>query len=305
MLYEGVDVLTRTLPQLFAALADRGVPAVVVDNSATSEPRSVVTALAEATGCDVTYVARPDNPGFAASANECIALSRSDWVFLVNADVHVDGEHLDAIVQHAEAKRGQNPTAVSLVTDGRHTCGVELDGIGYFSDRPIPSRLLCLGPSGGAAIFNRAQFLAYGGFREDLFAWGEDADLALRMWTDGVVTDELHLGLVHVGGHSLSGVSGLRRKARWLARNRLYMLRADYSRTAQLTLGVAQVALMIANGVRKISTRTAVAHFAGMIDGLSNSGQASPAQTPARRMDVATFRSYRSGSPTRSDSRAR
>lgn len=294
VLYEGDDVLAATLPVLFTALAGAGVQLVVVDNSPSEAPRRRVVELAASTGCDVRYVSRPQNPGFAASANEAVGLCATDWVFLVNADVTVSRGDVDALIAHVAAKQTLEPSAISLVTNGRPTCGVELDRWGYFSDRPSGARVPCLGPSGGAALLPRALFEGLGGFREEFFAWGEDAELSLRMWAAGVRTEELHLDLDHVGGHSLSGINALRRKARWLARNRLYALRDDYTLTFRWTYGLLQVAMMVANGIRKIPAATAAAHFGGMLEGLRRVDDAARLRA-VPPLGVADFRSYRRG----------
>ena len=49
-------------------------------------------------------------------------------------------------------------------------------------DQGVPDPI---GPSGGAAAFDRDAFLAVGGFDEKLFAYWEDVDLVLRMRLDG------------------------------------------------------------------------------------------------------------------------
>lgn len=263
VLYEGTHVLRDTLPALFEVTARSNANLVIVDNSGTDGPQRIVDE--HSTGrSDITYVRRPANPGFAASANEAIAMASGEWVFLVNADVTVTDEAMATIAKHVSDKETTQPTAVSLVTDGQHTCGVSLDRIGYFSDRRVTERSPILGPSGGAAIFHRQSFLDLDGFATEFFAWGEDADLALRLWNRGIRTEGLELALHHVGGHSISALDTRRKKAFWLARNRLFVLRRNYSRAFHWTIAVPQILLMLANGIRKIPAKTATAHFRGM-----------------------------------------
>ena len=60
------------------------------------------------------------------------------------------------------------------------------------------------GPSGGAAAYRPSLFREFGGFYEAMFAWGEDADLALRLHMAGHTCLPLDLGLPHHGGHSVA-----------------------------------------------------------------------------------------------------
>lgn len=292
VLYEGVDTLRVTLPKLIESCVKSEVPLVVIDNSVSDEPEQL-WATVGGSQQGGRLVRRPDNPGFAASANEAIRLSSTQWVFLVNADVTVSSADIDKIKKHIAVKRTADPTAVSLVTDGIHTCGIEYARFGYFSDRRVEASHACLGPSGGAAIFSREQFLGFGGFRDDFFAWGEDADLAVRMWAAGVRTDELLLALPHIGGHSISGIETLRKKAHWLARNRILLMRSDYSVGAWLINGLPQLGIILLNGLRKTRQGTASAHFRGMAEGLLRKNHR---VRNAERITVGEIRVYRRAS---------
>lgn len=283
VLYEGTSVLRETLPGWAESCRASGCDEVViVDNSLSDDPSAIVGSL-DWGACRVHYLRDPANPGFAASANRAVAEATGDRVFLLNADVFLTPEALEEVVR---LDRASPYVAVSLVTRGRRTSGISIDSLGYFSDRSAADRP-CLGPSGGAAIVDRSSFLRLGGFDTDLFAWGEDAGFALRLWASGARTSELDLALLHVGGHTVASLDGLRRKARLLARNRLLILRRQYTRPLALTVGVLQVALILANGARKLRARTAVAHFAGVLEGLSM-----PAQRvePALRFGLAAYR---------------
>lgn len=268
VLYGGVAVLRETLPLLFRSSAENGVEVIVIDNSPDDVVGQVVRDCAREAACALRYVSRENNPGFAASANEAIRLAATEWVFLVNADVYLDTAAIEAVVAHIDAKQDTRPAAVSLITDGQRTCGVELNWLGYFSDRKLPSSRPCLGPSGGAAVFHQGQFRESGGFKEGYFAWGEDADLALRLWARGVQTSELDLRLSHIGGHSITSLATLQNKARWLARNRVLTMKNECTVAFCIVIGVAQLFLMVLNGVRKIPAHTARAHYAGLAEGL-------------------------------------
>ena len=63
-----------------------------------------------------------------------------------------------------------------------------LMGFDYLHGEPVaaaPARADPLGPTGGAALYDRAAFEAVGGFDERIFLYYEDLDLALRMAAAG------------------------------------------------------------------------------------------------------------------------
>lgn len=272
MLFEGADTLARTLPTWIESMRGTGIPCDLIDNSVSDEVDTLIHSL---DWHDIPFrYTRRMNPGFAASANEAVRSAQTPWAFLLNADVHLERDKLQLVVEHVAAKLAggiTNPTAVSLITHGEHTCGIYIDRLAYFSDRPVGSRYSCLGASGGAALFERGSFDTSGGFDEDLFAWGEDAGLAIRMYAAGITTDELLIGLQHEGGHSVASLSGQRLKARLLSRNRLLVLKRNFTSPFLLTVGLAQFVMILANGVRKILLHTGAQHYSGVIEGLRSS----------------------------------
>ena len=294
MLFEGADTLARTLPTWIEAMRGTGITCDLIDNSVSNDVDALIRSL---DWDDVTYrYSRRPNPGFAASANEVVRSAQTPWAFLLNADVHLEREKLQLAVEHVDSKIAAgitNPTAVSLITHGEHTCGIYIDRLAYFSDRPVGSRYSCLGASGGAALFHRDSFDTFGGFDEDLFAWGEDAGLAIRMYAAGTQTDELLLGLQHEGGHSVASLAGQRLKARLLSRNRLLVLKRNFTLPFLVTVGLAQFVMILANGIRKILLHTGVQHYSGVLEGLGRRSFAGP---HGSRMSLTTFIAYQRGS---------
>lgn len=291
VLYEGASTLERTIPTWITALRGTGIRCVIIDNSRTDDVMELIQEL-DWQSVPYSYSRRNDNPGFATSANAVVMRSETPWVFLLNPDVFLAPEQITAVQNHAREKvrsSSHAPTAVSMITNGEHTCGISLDRLGYFSDRPVISSQPCLGPSGGAALFERKAFLAFGGFDDDLFAWGEDAGLAIRMYAAGVRTQELILGLDHEGGHSVASLAGQRMKARLLARNRILVMRRNFAWQFQMTVGLAQIAMILANGVRKVLLGTGRQHYAGVVAGFQSTRGRARTASP---MTLTQFRDY-------------
>lgn len=291
VLFGGADTLARTIPTWIQAMAGTGVSCRMIDNTPTDDVEKLIRSL-DWGSVAFTLERRPSNPGFASSANAAVGGAATPWVFLLNPDVYLTPIKLGQLIRHVEdsaAAADHSPAAVSLVTDGAHTCGISMDRLGYFSDRPVDSARPCLGPSGGAALFYRDTFLSFGGFDTDLFAWGEDAGLAVRMYASGIKTRLLPLELEHEGGHSVASLAGQRFKAGLLSRNRLWVIRRDFSRSFGATIGLAQLVMILANGIRKITLGTGKEHFQGVARGLL---QGSHPTRPSSRMTLGQFTSY-------------
>jgi N-acetylglucosaminyl-diphospho-decaprenol L-rhamnosyltransferase len=291
VLFGGAETLARTIPTWIQALDGTGVACRFVDNSPNDDVEDLIRAM-EWGSVPYSLERHPANPGFASSANSAVGGADTSWVFLLNPDVYLTPAKLHELIRCVESSDtagDHSPIAVSLVTDGTHTCGISMDRLGYFSDRPVDSDRPCLGPSGGAAVFHRSAFLKIGGFDADLFAWGEDAGLAVRMYASGIRTSLMQLELEHEGGHSVASLTGQRFKASLLSRNRLWVIKRDFSRSFGATVGIAQLAMILANGIRKITLGTGKEHFQGVARGLL---QGSQPTRPSSRMTLGQFASY-------------
>lgn len=267
VLFGGLATLRETLPTWISAVDGMDVVLRIIDNGPTRDAEALLRDLTRDTNVDVIYIHAPENPGFAASANRLIREAATSWAFLLNPDVYLHRQAVISVLEYIDGAEG--PAAVSICTDGKLTAGICLTWYGFFLDRQVPTRLKCLGPSGGAAIIPTRVFYESGwDFDEDLFAWGEDAGLAIRLFAAGVQTNSLNLALDHLGGHSVSSLAGQRLKARLLARNRLLILRRDFTVPFRFSIGLLTFLAMLANGLRKVRSGTGSAYFGGMLEGL-------------------------------------
>lgn len=219
MLYRSGEMLAKTLPTWARAAAGLPVTFVFADNYPADACASVIAENLPTAAYQ--YLAQPSNPGFAAGCNRAAAVTHASHILLLNPDVWL---HDDSLARILAAVRGapEVPIAVGLNMQTRDYAGIDINPISLFIDRAADRRRGPLGPSGGAAVLPRALFERFGGLYEEMFAWGEDADLAFRLYAAGVRTRVLNLSLPHAWGHSVAGdrtLSGLR--AFLLARNRI------------------------------------------------------------------------------------
>ncbi|MGY4779069.1 glycosyltransferase family 2 protein [Rhodococcus opacus] len=217
---------------LKAAMDEPTVSWIFVDNTPTSTDADFLVAKLTAQQ-NVQIIRRPDNPGFAAGCNEGVRNGRSSWIAFMNPDLEMNAETVRELANIV----GTLPDGAAAVALRQRTRGFVHEGIhfnrfGWFVDRPAHSRDEIYGPSGGAGLVARDVFESLGGFREDLFAWGEDAEFALRMVERGHKTIGSDLRIEHRGGHSFEGDEGLTlTKNKLLLRNRFDIAARHYSLT--------------------------------------------------------------------------
>ena len=205
---------------------------IVVDNASGDE---AMTELAERfSGVRVLRMGR--NAGFGAAVNAAARVAHGDVLILVNDDCVCDPGFVEALAGRIDTAAGVTMAAGVLreaadpeVID---SAGIEVDrtllGFDYLNgtavadlDEGMPDPL---GPTGGAAAYDRLVFLEHGGFDEALFAYWEDVDLALRMRLAGMrCTLAIDAQATHE--HSGTAGSGSPAKNRMMGFGRGYVLR--------------------------------------------------------------------------------
>jgi GT2 family glycosyltransferase len=186
---------------------------IVIDNG--SEDRSAVD-------LDVSGVARAEvrleeaNHGFACGNNIAARDATGEWLVLLNPDAVATAEWLENIAAGIARHPGTSMFASlqrslddPAILDGIGDCylGLGVAWRGGFG-RPaseIPHEGTCFSPCGAGAVYNRATFLAYGGFDESFFCFGEDTDLAFRMRLGGETCIFLPSAEIHHAGGGVSG----------------------------------------------------------------------------------------------------
>ena len=183
--------LRRLLDSLADQTADHQV--IVVDNGSAG--------AAVSRACEgypsVETVRLEANAGFSRAVNLAAERAAEETLVLVNDDCICDPDFVSEIAAALDPA-GDVVMAAGVMRDGRdpwliETAGIELDrtllGFDYLNGVPV-SRLDQgvpdpVAPSGAAAGFHRASFIRMGGFDEHLFAYWEDVDLGLRLWSAG------------------------------------------------------------------------------------------------------------------------
>ncbi len=168
----------------------RPVDVVVVDNGSTDESVSLLREEFP----EVTVLALERNLGFGPALNRAVAEHRADPLILLNNDAQCEPRFVEALLD-AAAEGVQSVAGVLLQERSPgliDSAGVVADrtlmGFDYLHGEPLEAAAAAadpLGPTGGAALYDRAAFAAVGGFDERIFLYYEDLDLALRLAAAG------------------------------------------------------------------------------------------------------------------------
>lgn len=131
------------------------------------------------------------NLGFGTAINRAVMAEGEGPVILLNDDAVPEADFIENLL----AVHGASGAAMVAGILIRRGGGTVIDSAGIVSDRSLTAwdyltgRPLAaaegapdpLGPTGGAALFDRTAFEQVGGFDERIFLYYEDLDLALRM----------------------------------------------------------------------------------------------------------------------------
>jgi GT2 family glycosyltransferase len=189
--YNGAHVLGNLLRSLRGQTV--GCEVLVVDNA--SEDRTLL--VLEREFPEARCLRLEENVGFARAVNLAVSRTDAETIVLLNNDV-VCGpdflEHITAVLDpRARIVMAAGVLLQAAAPSTIDTAGILFDrtlfAIDHLYGQPVDV-LECgapdpLGPSGGAAAYDRAAFDAAGGFDERFFAYLEDVDLCVRLLRAG------------------------------------------------------------------------------------------------------------------------
>jgi N-acetylglucosaminyl-diphospho-decaprenol L-rhamnosyltransferase len=186
--YNGATRLGRTLRSLQEQ--SRPVDIVVVDNGSGDHSLELLrTEFPE-----VAVLALERNLGFGAALNRAAHEHPADPLMPLNNDVECEPRFVEALLD-AAAEGVRSVAAVltqerapSLIDSAGVVADRTLMGFDYLHGEPLAALADAadpLGPTGGAALYDRTAFTAVGGFDERIFLYYEDLDLALRLAAAG------------------------------------------------------------------------------------------------------------------------
>lgn len=225
--YNGSERIGRTLRSL--QKQSRPVDVVVVDNGSSDDS----LALLHDEFPEAAVLALERNLGFGPALNRAVQEHSADPLILLNNDVECEPRFvealLDAVAEGVQAVAGilLQERAPGLIDSAGVVADSTLMGFDYLHGEPVEVAAKAadpLGPTGAAALFDRAAFQAVGGFDERIFLYYEDLDLALRMAAVGARC-RLAAGARAVHAYSASLGAASNQKFAHTGWSRGYMLR--------------------------------------------------------------------------------
>jgi GT2 family glycosyltransferase len=225
--YNGSQRIGRALRSLREQ--SRPIDVVVVDNGSSDESLPLLREEFP----EVTVLALERNLGFGPALNRAVREHPADPLILLNDDAEAEPRFVEAMLDAAaEGVRSVagvllQERAPGLIDSAGVVADSTLMGFDYLHGEPIEAAVGAadpLGPTGGAALYDRAAFEAVGGFDERIFLYYEDLDLALRMASAGARC-RLAPGATAVHAYSASLGAGSGRKFAHTGWSRGYMLR--------------------------------------------------------------------------------
>jgi GT2 family glycosyltransferase len=174
-----------------ASLARQEYPnfeVIVVDNGSTDGSEEVVTEVS----ASFRLIRNTANRGFCAANNQGIAAAHGEFVALLNNDAEAGPQFLSALHRLFEPRPDVGMAAAKIVVwedpglidkaghliypDGQNRGR----GTGERDHGQFDRVEEVLWPDGCAAMYRKSMLDQIGGFDEDLFAYGDDAELGLR-----------------------------------------------------------------------------------------------------------------------------
>jgi len=160
---------------------------IVVDNGSQDGSADLAE---QSFGCRV--IRNRENRGFCAANNQGIAVAQGEFVALLNNDAEAEPDWLSALAEGLESAPEAGMAACKILVHEDHR---RIDKVGHliYPDGQNRGRGTgsidrgqfdddgeCLWPDGCAAIYRKRMLDEIGGFDEDFFAYGDDAELGLR-----------------------------------------------------------------------------------------------------------------------------
>lgn len=165
---------------------------IVVDNGSSDGSAGMAESLKEDLKFNLSVIRNKNNAGFCAANNQGIARARGAYLALLNNDAEAEPDWLVEMVRAMQRRPdcGMVASKVLVHEDPRridkagHLIWPDGQnrgrGTGQWDHGQFDREEDVLWPDGCAALYRKSMLEAIGGFDEDLFAYGDDAELGLR-----------------------------------------------------------------------------------------------------------------------------
>lgn len=224
--YNGLEYLKKCLEAL-KNQSNKDFDIIIVDDKSTESGIEDIIAGYE----NITLLKHDENKGFAASVNDGIKASKSEYVFLLNNDAYCETDCIEKLLD-AIKNSEENVFSIQcmMISEKNHelidSAGDFFNIFGYARNRGKDKKVEDFNkPSevfsacAGAAVYKRSILDKIGLFDETHFAYLEDVDLGYRAKIYGYINKYEPLARVYHEGSATSGSRHNEFKVKISARN--------------------------------------------------------------------------------------
>lgn len=269
---------SELLKSCLASLAgQRNAPpfeVIVVDNGSIDDSLAVLRDFENRSEFSLRIIRNPDNYGFCRANNQGIQLALGEWVALLNNDAEAAPDWLVSMWRSVQSREGYGMVACKILVheDPRKIdkAGhlIYLDGqnrgrgSGQIDHGQFDREEDVLWPDGCAALYKASMLREIGGFDEDLFAYGDDAELGMRARVAGWKCLYVPTAVVlHRRGSTLGLLSS--RRLELIERNRVLLALKHFPATLLLANFGFWGARLAAGAIAGVRGRGEAAKFPG------------------------------------------
>ena len=269
------NLLKACLESLARQKLNQTFEVVLVDNgSADGSPEMAVREFSKQAAFRLTVIRNSENRGFCAANNQGFTASDSEFVALLNNDAEADPGWLAALASAFErgAEVGMAASKILVYEDPRRIDKVghliypdgqnRGRGTGEIDEGQYDRIEEALWPDGCAAMYRRRMLDQIGGFDEDFFAYGDDAELGLRARIAGWKCWYMPDGVVR---HHRGSTLGLRsaRRLQLIERNRVLLATKLFPWSLLCLNGAYYLARLAAGATAAVRRQGEIGQFPG------------------------------------------
>lgn len=248
--------------------------AVVIDNASTDGSPEWVEHYAQTAPFPVRLIVNSENMGFCAANNQGIAAARGEFVALLNNDAEAEPGWLEQLLLAFDRGPdvGMAASKILVWEDPRQIdkAGhlIWLDGqnrgrgSGEIDEGQYDAEEEVLWPDGAACMYRKSMLDQIGGFDEDLFAYGDDAELGLRARIAGWRCIYMPKAVVRHHRGTTLGLFSFRR-VRLIERNRVLLAAKLFPGTLLWQNGIHYLARLAAGARAAARGKGEIGRFPG------------------------------------------
>lgn len=224
--YNGLEYLKKCLEAL-ANQSIKDFDIIIVDDASTEKNIEDIIKGYE----NITLIKHDENKGFAASVNDGIKASKSDYVFLLNNDAYPESDCIENLLKALKESSYDVFSIQCMMISAKNRELIDSAGdffniFGYARSRGKDKKIEAYNKPGeifsacaGAAVYKREILERIGLFDETHFAYLEDVDLGYRARIYGYINKYEPLARVYHEGSATSGSRHNEFKVKLSARN--------------------------------------------------------------------------------------